>query len=100
MGESDHLIDLNPLVELERGRLGHIEDLDLALPQFHLAGREVGVHRALGPATYDTGDANNELAAQIMSPIDDTLDESGVIAQVDEGEMLAVLASTSNPPTD
>ncbi len=87
-------------IDRERRRVGAAEHLDLALPEFDVAGRQVVVDRALGPLADDTGDAQHVLAAHVDVVVDHTLDDAGVVAQVDEGEVLAVLAAAADPAAD
>ena len=49
-------------------------------------------HRARHP--------HDELAAEIVGAVDDALDETGVVADVDERQVLAMFAASSNPATD
>ena len=56
-----------------------------------------GVDGALGPHPHRAGDAHDVLAAQVGGAVDDALHDAGVVAQVDEGEVLAVLATPADP---
>ena len=60
-------------------------------------GRQVLVDRALGTLTDDTGDTHYVLGAHVDVVVDHALGDARVIAQVDEGEMLAVFAAASDP---
>src|SRR5204862_558318 len=62
-----------------------------------LAGRELGVDRALGAVAHRALDAHDELAAQVVGPIDDALHDAGAVAQVEEREVLAVLTAACDP---
>ena len=50
-----------------------------------------------GRAPHGAGDPHDVLAAQVVGAVDDALDDAGVVAQVDEGEVLAVLAAAGHP---
>ena len=73
-----------------RTSTSHVADLDLA-------GGEVGVLGALGPAPHGAHHPQHVLAAQVDGAVDDDLDQAGAVAQVDEGEVLAVLAAAGHP---
>src|SRR5206468_11972999 len=79
-------------------RLGDVEDLDAAVADLDLAGGQVGVRGALGPMANGAGDAHHVLAADVDRSVDDALDDAGVVAQIDEREVLAVLAPAADPP--
>ena len=99
--EADVLVDVvGAGVDRERRRVGLAQDLDLALAQLDLAGRQVLVDRALRPLADDAGDPQHVLAAHVDVVVDHALHDARVVAQVDEGEMLAVFAATADPAAD
>ena len=69
-------------------------------PHLDLAGRQVRVDGALRPRPHGAGDAHDVLAAHVDRAVDDALDEPGVVAEVDEGEVLAVLAPAGHPAAE
>ena len=73
------------------------QHLDDAVPHLDLAGGEGRVDRALGAGPDDAGDAHDVLAAHVDGVVDDALHDAGVVADVDEGEVLAVLAPPGDP---
>ena len=50
-----------------------------------------------GRAPHDAGDPHDVLAAHVDGVVDDALHDAGVVAHVDEGELLAVLAAAARP---
>src|SRR5690606_38115752 len=97
--ETDPLVDLvGPLVDRERRRERLAEDLDLALPDLDLAGGEVLVDRALRARADDAGDPDDVLGTHVDVAVDHALDDAGVVAQVDERQVVAVLAAAGDPP--
>ena len=100
MSEANHFVDLDTIVELERGRLRDIQNFDAAVADLDLAGRHVVVRGAIGTLAHGARDANHILGAQIGSPVDYALHETSVITKIDEGQMLTVLTATGHPATD
>ena len=99
--EADVLVDvIGAGIDRERRRVGLAQHLDLALAQLDVACRQVVVDRAVGPFAYHPGDAQHVLAADVDVVVDHALDDAGVVAQVDEGEMLTVLTPASDPSAD
>ena len=68
-----------------------------AVAQLDLAGGQVGVDGALGPGPDRALDGHHVLAAHVDGAGDHALDDAGVVAQVDEGQVLAVLAALGHP---
>ena len=98
MLQADVLVDLvGAGVDRERRRRGAAQDLDFAVADLDLAGRQVVVDRALGPHTDRARDLQDVLAAHIDVVVDDALDDARVVAQVDECQVLAVLTATTDP---
>ncbi len=97
VGEADHLVDLDAVVELERRRLGGVEQLDLALPHLDLAGGQGRVPGALGACPHDADHPHHVLRAQLRGAVDHALHEAGVVAQVEEREVLTVLTTPRHP---
>ena len=56
-----------------------------------------GVDGALGTGSHGAGDAHDVLAAQVGGAVDHALHDARVVAQVDEREVLAVLAPAGDP---
>ena len=100
MSEAHHFVDLDTIVELERGWLGDIQDFDTAVADLDLAGRHVVVRRAIGTLTHGARDSNDVFRTKIGGPVDHTLHETSVITKIDEGQMLTVLTATGHPATD
>jgi hypothetical protein len=99
MLEADHLVDLDPVVHRERGRLSCVQQGDGALPQLHFAGRYLGVTRAFGAEPHGADDSHYVLAPHVDRTRDDALDDAGVIPQIDECQVLPVLAPLGHPAT-
>src|SRR5690606_15235519 len=97
VAEPDGLVGLDAVVDRERRRLGRAQDLDRAVPDLDLAGGQVGVGGALGPDADDAGDAHHPLVAHVDRAVHDALDDALAVAQVDEREVLAVLAAAGDP---
>ena len=96
--QADVLVDLvGAGVDRERRRRGRAQHLDRAVADLDLAGRQVGVDGALRALADDAGDPHDVLAADVDGVVDDALHDAGVVADVDEGEVLAVLAPASHP---
>ena len=53
-----------------------------------------------GRCAHDAGDPHDVLAAHVDVVVDDALDDAGVVAHVDEREVLAVLAAAGDPAAD
>ena len=85
------------LVDRERRRLGGVEDLDGAVLQLDLAGRQPVLTFSAGRARDRAGDAHDVLGAHVDGVVDDALGDAGVVADVDEGQLLAVLAARRHP---
>src|SRR5690606_22009938 len=71
--------------------------LDRALTPLVLAGGQVGVGGALGPDPHHAGDPDDPLVADVDRAVDDALDDALAVAQVEEGQVLAVLAPARHP---
>src|SRR5918994_1059809 len=97
VAQADGLVGLDPVVEGEGRRLGRVEDLDLALAHLDLAGGQAVVDRALGAGPDRAGDAHDPLGAGLDRPVDHALDDALAVAQVDERELVAVLAAARHP---
>ena len=86
------------LVDRERRRLGGAEDLDVAVPQLdprRSAGRSLTCSSAGGatmPVTRTTYSRRD-----VDGVVDDALRDAGVVAQVDERQLLTVLATGGHP---
>ena len=99
--EADVLVDVvGAGVDRERRRVGLAQHLDDTVADLDLAGREVGVDRALRALADDAGDPHDVLAAHVDVVVDDALDDARVVAQVDERQVLAVLATAADPAAD
>lgn len=70
MTQTDALVGLTTIVELERGRLGRREHLDGAVLQLDLAGGELGVQPLLFAGHDGAGDPHHVLAAEIRCAVD------------------------------
>ena len=92
------------LVELQRRRVGGVEDLELTGQDLHLARRHVRVHGALGARAHPPGDPQDVLAAHALGGleglqgvrVDDDLHDAAAVAQVDEDDP-AVVAAAVDP---
>jgi hypothetical protein len=97
--QTDLLIDVRTVIKAERG-LGGPEHLDGAVSELDLTGGQLVVDGALGAVPDGAGDLEHVLAAHIDRAVDHALEQARVVAQVDEGEVLAVLTTTADPATD
>ena len=97
IAEPDHLVHLDAIVDRERGCLRRVEHRHRALPDLDLAGRQLEVDRPLRSSTHHPLDLHDILAADIHGAREDTLHDARVVAKVDEGEVLAVLAALRDP---
>ena len=101
VAQADGLVGgLDAVVDRERRRLGRVEHLDRAVADLDLAGGQVGVDGALGPGPHRAGDPHDVLVAQVVGAVDDALHDAGAVAEVDEGEVLAVLAPAGDPAAE
>ena len=69
----------------------------MAVGHLDLAGGQLRVHRAFRSDADGTGDAQHVLVAQVGGAVDHALDHAGVVPEIDEGQMLAVLAPPGHP---
>ncbi len=97
VGEPHHLVDLDPVVHGEGRGLGDVEHGDRAVAELDLPGRELGVDRPLGPVPYLALDRHDVLAPDVDRARHDALHDAGVVAEVDEGQVLAVLTALGDP---
>ncbi len=97
VAQPHRLVGLVAVVDGERRGLRLVEDLDGAVPDLHLTGADAGVDGALGAVADGAGDGDDPLGAHVGGVVDHALDDAGVVAQVDEGEVLAVLAPAGHP---
>ncbi len=95
--QAHRLVGLGPVIDGERRWLRLVEDLDAAVPDLDLAGADARVDGAVGALPHGAGHRDDPLAAHVGGVVDDALDDAGVIAQVDEGEMFPVLAAPGHP---
>ena len=95
--QTDGLIDLGALVEGERRWFSLGQNLDLDHLDLDLARSEITVGGVVGPQAYLAGHLHHVLAAEVVARVDDTLHDTGAVAQIDEREVLAVLATAVDP---
>ena len=101
MLEPDVLVDVvSPSVDRERRRVGLAQHLDDTVADLDLARRKPGVDGPLRTLANDAGDPHDVFAAHVDVVVDDALHDARVVTQIDEGEMLTVLAATAHPPAD
>ena len=100
VAQAHRLVGLGAVVDREGRRLGLVEHLDGAVADLHLARAEAGVDGALGPVAHGPGHGDDPLAAHVDGVVDHALDDAGVVAQVDEGQVLAVLAPARHPAAE
>ena len=95
------------LVELERQRVGAVEDLHRIRHDLDAPGSEVRVDGARRPLAHRAGDTHHELVAQFLGAgehlggvrVADDLHQPFAIAQVDE-DHAAVVAPPMHPADD
>ena len=95
--EAQRLVDVLAAVQHEGRRLGLVQDLDGAVLHVDRAGGQERVLHALGSRYDRAGDAHDVFTPQVVLFVNDALDDAGVIAQVDEGQLLAVLSAIVDP---
>ena len=101
MAQAEGLVDRGVVVEREGRRQGSGEVVETADGDLDLAGREGGVD-VLGAAADDlAGDADDVLGAELVGGgvgfgsgvgMEDELDETGAVAEVDEDDAAVVAA--------
>ncbi len=91
------LLGVGAVVNGERRRLGHVEHLDLAVPELHLARRQPVVDRALGTSPHRPRDGHDVLAADVDRARHHALEDAGPVPEVDKGQVLAVLPPVRDP---
>ena len=69
----------------------------MAVLQLDPAGRQPVVDALRRAGGDRAGDAQDVLGAHVDGVVDDALRDAGVVAQVDEGQLLAVLAAGRHP---
>ena len=92
-----HLVHLDPVVDGEGRRFGGVEERHRALAELDVAGGQVRVGRTLGAGPDDAFDGDHVLAAHVDRPRHHALEDSRVVAQVDERQMLTVLPPFGHP---
>ena len=90
-----HLV--GALVDGERRRLGDVEDLDAAVLQLDAAGGEPGVDILGGASGNHARHQHHVLRTYVDGIVDDGLGDTGVVTDVEESKLLAVLAAGGNP---
>jgi hypothetical protein len=99
--EADVLVDVvGSRVDRERRRLGRPQHFDPALPDLDVTGGQVVVGGAVGTSPHDTGDAYDVFAADVDTVVDHALNDATVIADVDEGQFVAVFTSLGHPSAE
>ena len=98
--QPDLLVDLRSIIEAERRRLSGGEDFDVAVTDLDVAGGQAIVDGAVWSDPHGTDHLEHVLAPNVDRTIDHALDDAGVITQVDEGEVLAMLATATDPSAD
>ena len=98
IAKTDRLVGIGAPVQRERRSLRCGEDLHDALPELHFAGGQRRVHCAFGTEPHSPRNSQHVLRPQVVRPVDDALDDPGVVAQVYEREVLAVFAPAPSQP--
>ena len=96
--EADDLVDVDPVVDGEGWWFGGVEERHGALAQFDRPGGQIGIVGSRRTEPDRSFDRDHVLAADVDGPGHDALHDAGVVTQVDEGEVLAVLATLGDPP--
>jgi len=91
---------IGALVNRERWCLGGVEDLDDAVLNLDAAGRNAIVATLLRSLGDESGDAHHVLRTNINCVVDHALGDTGVVTQVDEGKLLAMLATAGDPTSE
>ncbi len=96
--QPDVLVDVvGPRVDREWRRVSRPQHFHRAVADLDLAGRQVRVDGPVRTLAHGAGDAHDVLAAHVHRVVDDALHDPRVVAHVDEGEVLAVLAAAGHP---
>ena len=99
VAQPDDLVGVRAVVERERRRLGRVEHLDRAVADLDRPRRQIVVAGALRPLADGARHPGHVFGAQVVVTVDHALDDAGVIPQIDEREVLAVLAAGVDPAT-
>jgi hypothetical protein len=97
MPKANLLVNLSAILKAEGRRLCRREHDDSAVADLDRSGSQFVVDRSIRSVSDGTGDLQDVLRADIDRPVDDALDDSGVIAKVHKGKMLPVLSTSANP---
>jgi hypothetical protein len=97
VAQANLFVDVVSVIELKGRWLGYRQHLDGAVGQFDLAGREPVVRGALGTTSHRARNAHHVLAAHVDRPVDDRLDQTGTVADVEKREVFTVLAALRDP---
>ena len=95
--EADDLVDVDAVVHRERRRLGGVQQPDRALAQLDLAGRQLRVAGPHGTEAYRALHGHDVLGPHVDRSRHHALDDSRVVADVEEGQVLTVLAALGHP---
>ena len=91
------LVGFVPVVDREGWRLRLVEDDHRAVAYLDLPCGQPGIDGSLRPAAHRPLNGDHPFAAHLDLGVDDALDHARVVAQVDEGQVLAVLTAPSDP---
>ena len=97
VAQPDGLVGLRPVVDREGRGLGFVQHLDGAVADLHLARLEPGLTVPSGRCRTVPRTATTHSLRTSTRAVDHALDDAAVVAQVDEGEVLAVLAPAGHP---
>ena len=105
--QADFLAELGVVLDLERQRLGTIQDFQALAIDLHLSGGQVGIFRPRRTASYPSLDLEDEFAAHPfrigeilrLVGIENDLDQALTITQIDEDDP-AMVAAAMHPAAD
>ena len=97
VAQAQHLVDVGPVVDRERRRLGPGEDRDLGCRHLDHSGGLGRVGGGLGAGAHGAGHLEDELGPQFVAAVHDDLDDAAAVPEIDEGQVLAVLAHAVDP---
>jgi hypothetical protein len=95
--QSCGFIDVGSIINAKWWWLGGIENSNNAVVKFNFTGGQVRVHCASGPRCDRSRDLDDVFTTDINRAFNNALDNPGVVAEVKERQVLAVLTTLAHP---